>query len=275
MIKKENIGKTGATLLAPAVLLVLILSCGCGRSQKIEVTGISELDWSPDAEETAGADEDSGNRKGPEDSGTKASYRSTTDQSTADRSSTDQSRIDQGTSGRSTADPTIAVYVRGAVMKPGVYYLPDSSRVYQAIEAAGGFRADADTEWLNQAELLSDGEMLTVSTREETAAMKEAGQSAGGETFPQSGVSPAGQQGKSSAGAGSSKAGTSVSGGLVNINSASKEELMTLPGIGESKAESIIRYREENGPFASPEDIMNISGIKNSVYGKIQNRITV
>lgn len=145
----------------------------------------------------------------------------------------------------------IAVYVRGAVKKPGVYYLPDGSRIYQAIEKAGGFTEEADTQWLNQAELLTDGEMLTVVTMEETSEMEEAAVPA---------AVSAGSAGQTS---------------LVNLNSASKEELMSLPGIGESKADSIIRYREENGPFASPEDVMNISGIKTSVYSKIKDRITV
>ena len=61
----------------------------------------------------------------------------------------------------------------------------------------------------------------------------------------------------------------------VNLNTAQREELMTLPGIGESKADSIIRYREEHGAFTSPEEIMNISGIKSAVYSKIRDRITV
>ena len=64
-------------------------------------------------------------------------------------------------------------------------------------------------------------------------------------------------------------------GGLVNLNTASKEQLMTLPGIGEAKADAIIRYRTETGLFASTEDVMNISGIKNSVFNRIKDRITV
>lgn len=165
-----------------------------------------------------------------------------------------------------TAAPAIVVYVRGAVKKPGVYRLPDGSRVYEAIGAAGGFSPDADQEWLNQAELLADGEMLTVSTLEETSKFKAAGD---GQT---QGASAAGSTDQKVI---SGKAGVSSGEGLLNLNSATKDQLMTLPGIGEAKADAIIRYREENGPFASPEDVMNISGIKDSVYSKIKDRITV
>ena len=66
---------------------------------------------------------------------------------------------------------------------------------------------------------------------------------------------------------------SSGSGALVNINQASKEELMTLPGIGESKADKIIAYREENGRFSTPEGIMEISGIKDGLYNKIKDKI--
>ena len=62
---------------------------------------------------------------------------------------------------------------------------------------------------------------------------------------------------------------------LINLNTATKEQLMTLPGIGEAKADAIIRYRTESGYFASPEDVMNISGIKNSIFEKIRDQITV
>ena len=73
----------------------------------------------------------------------------------------------------------MVVYVRGAVNRPGVYQLEEDARIFCAIEAAGGFRADADTEWLNQAQPLFDGAMLTVSTREETAILRQAGQTDG------------------------------------------------------------------------------------------------
>lgn len=192
----------------------------------------------------------------------------------------------------------MVVYVRGAVNRPGVYQLEEDARIFCTIEAAGGFRADADTEWLNQAQPLFDGAMLTVSTREETAILRQAGQTDGsgvlisgssGLTDSQ-GTAAGIHQGNTDSVAfrqvpeknGTSSwpsTGSTVNGSggetRVNLNTAQREELMTLPGIGESKADSIIRYREEHGAFTSPEEIMNISGIKSAVYSKIRDRITV
>ena len=132
----------------------------------------------------------------------------------------------------------IFVYVCGAVNLEGVYELPSGSRVYEAIEAAGGFREDADKSNVNQAEVLEDEERIYVpAVGEETQE-------------------------------------DSSKDGKVNINKASKEELMTLPGVGESRAESIIQYREENGEFRSVEDIMQVSGIKEGLFEKIKDMIT-
>lgn len=137
------------------------------------------------------------------------------------------------------------VQVAGAVNNPGVYELPADSRVFEAIEAAGGLRDDACDKDINQASLLADGQKLyiyTVSEQEEKA-LKEAEDKA--------------------------------SDGLVNINSASESELMTLPGIGKSKAEAIITYRKEHGNFNAITDIKNIPGIKDGVYLKICDSIKV
>ncbi len=154
----------------------------------------------------------------------------------------------------------LAVYVCGAVLRPGVYYFPSGARVQDAVEAAGGFTREADTQWLNLALRLSDSQMLRVYTAKETALMKEQG--SGGDREQKA----FGQSGQN-AGSGSD--------GKLDLNTASREQLMTLPGIGESKADAIIRYREENGSFSSAEDIMNISGIKERVYSQIRDRITV
>lgn len=133
----------------------------------------------------------------------------------------------------------IFVYVCGAVNREGVYELPSGSRVYQAIEVAGGFREDADKNSVNQAEVLEDEEQIYVPVIGEE-------------------VSPVSEEE-----------------GKVNINKASKEELMTLPGVGESRAESIIKYREDVGAFQNIEDIMQVSGIKEGLFEKIKDLITV
>lgn len=133
----------------------------------------------------------------------------------------------------------IYVYVCGAVNNPGVVALPEGSRAEAALEAAGGFRRDAGTDCVNLAARVSDGEKLYFPTEEEGAELSE---ESGGD-------------------------------GLIDINRADAAALCTLPGIGESKAGDILRYREENGPFGRIEDIMKVPGIKESVYGKIRDRI--
>ncbi len=147
---------------------------------------------------------------------------------------------------------TIWVYVCGQVAHPGVYELPYESRLYEALEAAGGMTGEADKDYLNQAKLLLDGEQIYVPTTEEV----------------ESGL-PATEAAEESAGPGNTEEHK------VNLNQASKEELMGLTGIGEVKAEAILRYREEQGNFGSIEEIMEIDGIKDGVFQKIKDDITV
>ncbi len=142
------------------------------------------------------------------------------------------------------------IHICGAVKSPGVYLLAEGSRVYQAVEAAGGFAEDADEAYLNQADRLTDGMQLYVPTGEETAGLDRVGQAGNIET----------------AGAENT---------LVNINTAGEELLCTLPGVGSSKARSIIAYREENGAFQKTEDIMKVEGIKDGLFRKIKDSITV
>lgn len=139
---------------------------------------------------------------------------------------------------------SVFVYVCGAVQKPGVYELPAGSRVYEALEAAGGLTEEADEKSLNQAELLRDGSQITVYTKEEASSL------------------PA-------------SAGETAGSGKVNLNTAGKELLTTLPGIGDAKADAILQYREENGGFSSIEEIMQIEGIKEKVFEKIRDLIEV
>ena len=131
------------------------------------------------------------------------------------------------------------MYVCGAVLNEGVYELPAGSRIFTAIEKAGGFLATAATTEINQAEILEDAMKLYVPTIAEVEDMQ------------------------------------SKRSGKVNLNRASKEELMTLPGIGEAKAELIIHYREQVGTFKRIEDIMEIDGIKEGLFEKIKDLIQV
>ena len=155
---------------------------------------------------------------------------------------------------------SLYVYVCGEVKKPGVYTFPAGSRICDAIDAAGGLAKEADKFYLNQAELLVDGEKIYVPSKEET---EQSDTGAIEDSFA------------GSLGTGGSVSQAGASDGKVNINTASKEELMTLTGIGEKKAEAIIRYREENGGFQSIEELMQVEGIKEGTYGKIMYDITI
>ncbi len=143
-------------------------------------------------------------------------------------------------------DVSVIVYVTGAVKCPGVYEIGGNMRISDAIAAAGGFRKNAARDYLNLAALVLDGDMITVPTRKEVT-----------EDTP--GVS----------------CNSSDSVPLVNINTAARDELMTLSGIGEAKADAIIAYRQENGNFKSKEELMQISGIKEGVYSRVSEYITV
>ena len=161
---------------------------------------------------------------------------------------------EKSTPSEAVPEETVQVYICGAVVSPGVYLLPAGSRVIQAVEASGGFLPDAEEKILNLARKIEDGEQITVWTREEAKELLKAQapiQHAGDKTMPDSGS------------------------GKVNLNTAGKDELMTLSGIGESRAEAIIAYREAHGPFRAVEEIMNIEGIKEKMFEKIRGSIEV
>ena len=126
------------------------------------------------------------------------------------------------------------------------------SRLYEAVSAAGGLREDAEDASLNQASLVEDGQQIYVPTQEEVANGTFGGAA-------EEGIVESSQP----------------SDGKMNINTADKTQLMTLPGIGESKAAAIITYRETHGNFQSIEDLMKVSGIKEGVFQKIQDKITI
>lgn len=148
-------------------------------------------------------------------------------------------------------EKTTEIYVQidGAVKKPGVYTFSEESRVYELIEAAGGLLPEAYDLGINQAKRLADGEKIYVYTKEEI-------ENGAGTTDTQN---PRGQ----------------TDDGKVNINTASVEELMTLSGIGETRAKDIIAYRNAHGAFSLPEDLKNVSGIGDSTYNKIADAIIV
>lgn len=138
----------------------------------------------------------------------------------------------------------LCIYVCGAVEAPGVYLLPEGSRVCHAVEAAGGLLPEADPGAVNQARLLSDGEQVLIPLLQE-AVSAENGSTSGRDEA------------------------------RVNLNTADRDLLMSLPGIGEARAEAVIAWRTENGRFREIEDIMKVPGIKKALFLKLRDRITV
>lgn len=130
---------------------------------------------------------------------------------------------------------TLLVHVCGAVKTPGVYALNDGDRISDAVDMAGGIVQDGDADAVNLAAFVTDGQQIRIPFAGEP----------------------------------------SVNDGVVNINTASEEELCTIPGIGETRAKQILEYRSEHGPFTSAEDLMNVPGIKEGTFNKISKYIKV
>ena len=165
----------------------------------------------------------------------------------------------------------IVVHICGAVNNSGVFFLEKGERVYHAIELAGGLRADADGDYINQALLLEDGMKIVIPTKEETKRWKEKEQEAEAKPYEEGEAETFYVQYAESD---SSTVGDEKS-GKVNLNTADEKMLCTLPGIGTSRAKSIIDYRTKNGVFKRIEDVMKVSGIKEAAFEKIKDFITV
>ena len=158
------------------------------------------------------------------------------------------------------------IHVCGEVAAPGVYELPAGSRMYEAVEKAGGMTSEAAQEYVNLAQAIEDGQQLRIPSREEVRKYQETGKDV-------SGFLGAGGAAGNGSVSGSQKSGSSAA--LINLNTASKEELMTLNSIGAARAEAIVSYREQKGGFRTIEDIMKVPGIKNAAFQKIKDKITV
>lgn len=163
---------------------------------------------------------------------------------------------------------TLVVHICGAVSAPGVYELPAGSRIIDAVEAGGGFLPEADEACCNLAEEIVDGCQIYIMTKSESCADGQTEKKAGIQTSPDSDMQMTDRNVRSNS-------APALENGLVNLNTADVAALMTLPGIGESRAKAIISYREQHGAFAKIEDIMKISGIKQAAFSKIKDKITV
>lgn len=142
------------------------------------------------------------------------------------------------TSVKEKPENDIYVYVCGSVRNPGVYELARGNRICDAIELAGGLLEDANFNSINQAEFVVDGQKIFVSSIDKNVTNND-------------------------------------NNGLININTADQSKLITLPGIGESRANAIIEYRNKEGSFKSIQDIMKVAGIKEAAFNKIKDYICI
>ncbi|MGN0711416.1 MAG: helix-hairpin-helix domain-containing protein [Anaerovoracaceae bacterium] len=154
----------------------------------------------------------------------------------------------------------IYVDVSGCVAKTGVYELDEGSRVYEAIDMAGGILENADVSNLNMAQILRDQDKITVSSFKEIQKNPTV-----------QGVSNRGSVAVTNA----SEAVNQQSDSIININTADSSELQKITGIGPAMAEKIINYRTENGSFSRIEDLMKVSGIGEKTFAKFKDKITV
>lgn len=158
----------------------------------------------------------------------------------------------------------IVVEIKGEVKKPNVYELKNGSRIYELIEEAGGPTDEADLSNINRALYLSDGQCIVIKNindvESEEANLNESLNTEVSNNIPANSSGDKGEKNESS---------------VININTASKETLMTLNGIGESKAQAIIDYRDEIGGFKSIDDITKVSGIGEKTLEKIKDKISI
>lgn len=184
---------------------------------------------------------------------------------------TSDADIDNGSeavSDKEMQQAMIYVDVCGAVANPGVFQLAAGSRVFQAIEAAGGYLPEAALTCVNRAGVLTDGQQLYILTQEEMERQ-------GLDPAEMAGASDGQMNGSAGTGQNTEMTAQVQQDNRININTADEAQLTTLTGIGATRAQAIIAYREENGPFAAIEDIMNVQGIKEGTFAKIKDEIVV
>ena len=240
--------------MALLVIWAIVCLTGCTRREDAfleEITSDSE-----DIEDIEGT-EGMGNADGTETAGEKQPEEKKSEENTI----LPAAQISQ----------TIFVDICGAVANPGVYELDEGSRIFQAVDAAGGYLPEAAQNYLNKARSLMDGQQIYVPTEEEIAEHLEAIAAKAPEALQGSESQDAGNVERPE----SSTAEEAGSDLAINLNTADTSQLCTLSGIGQSKAEAIIAYREEHGGFTSVEEIMNVEGIKEGTFSKIKDKISV
>ena len=168
----------------------------------------------------------------------------------ADKASPDTAGSDNNVDPENS-DSSVVAFISGEVLAPGVYELKKGSRINDLLIAAGGFTEEACTDYVNLAEILNDGEMIVIPSLSEAEELKK------NETVRTGNYLKDNET------------------GLVNMNTADAKKLQELPGIGKTKAEAIVSYRHEHGPFGSISEIKNVNGIGESIYGMICELITI
>ncbi len=240
----RQINRVCTTLVG--VIGIMVCLIGCSPKEREIIWSEQNDEWQVEASGTQGNNEQDEMSESPQE--TQGCGQNVTDVQVNDDEQGEVCAQDKETQ-------TILVHVCGAVQNPSVVELETGSRASDALEAAGGFVEAANKTYVNLAAEVVDGQQLFFPTQEEVATME------------------ARQLMKSVESANAVAGGQAVA--KVNINTADENTLCTLPGIGASRAQAIIEYREQNGPFVVIEDIMNVSGIKTSAYEKIQDKITV
>lgn len=275
MTKIKNRCCYTVTLILCGTLFLTGLT-GCkSREAQFLIDGLQEAKAEVDAESSEEKTSGQKSKKDTDEKKADTEDRQNDDGSSAEswkkQAESDGSDAGNGTEINSTGETQpemIYVDVCGAVANPGVFQLAVGSRVFQAIEAAGGYLPEAVQNCVNRAGVLTDGQQLYILTQEE---------------MERQGLDPAEMAGASD-GQMNGSAGTGQNAGLtvqaqqdnrININTADEAQLTTLTGIGATRAQAIISYRQENGPFAVIEDIMNVQGIKEGTFAKIKDEIVV
>ena len=275
MIKIKNRCYYAVTLILCGTLFLTGLT-GCkSREAQFLIDGLQEAKAEVDAESSEEKTSGQKSKKDTDEKKADTEDRQNDDGSSAEsrkkQAESDGSDAGNGTEINSTGETQpemIYVDVCGAVANPGVFQLAAGSRVFQAIEAAGGYLPEAVQNCVNRAGVLTDGQQLYILTQEEMERQ-------GLDPAEMAGASDGQMNGSAGTGQNTGIAAQAQQDNRININTADETQLTTLPGIGATRAQAIIAYREENGPFAAIEDIMNVQGIKEGTFAKIKDEIVV
>lgn len=171
-------------------------------------------------------------------------------------------------------EETLKIDIKGEINNPGIYEMPIDSRVIDVINKAGGLTENANTTVINLSKKISDEMVIIIYSNDQVTDFKNTKKEEESLIEKCQQKDDISLKNDACIGKNNENNNSDSSNELVSINTATKEELMTLPGIGEAKAQEIIDYRTKNGNFNTIEDIKNISGIGESIFAKIKDYIT-